>query len=546
MKRYGIGMDFGTLSARAVLVRLSDGEPLPYSCVCEYPSGVMTSLGGVALPWGYALQDPADYLTALETCLGGVIRQNGIDPEEVASIGIDFTTSTILPVDEEGTPLCRHPRFAQNPHAYVKLWKHHGGEKYVAEAEEAARRTGDDLLSYSGGRMSCELMLPKLIETAREAPEVYDAAALFMNTGDYVARVLTGNPCHSSAYASLKEYRKPNGAYPSKEYYAAVEPKLADLIGTKVPEEVNRVCDRIGTLCAEWSERTGLPRDVVVAAPIADAHAAFPVAGIEDGLLLLALGTSACACLISDKSIPVQGVLSQGVDIAAPDRTTYDAGISAMGDLFAGFVDNCVPSSYERAAQAEGMNLHAYLTSLAEKQAVGEHGLLALDWWNGSRSVLSDNRLSGIMVGMTLATRPEDIYRALMETCAFSLRRIVQMYEEHGIEIRRVVATGGISRKNPLMMQILANVLGKEIGVLTSEESTAIGSATYGAVACGYYATLEEASEHMRCPLAATYLPNKADAGAYDALYCEYLRLYDYFGRGENPIMKKLYRDPRG
>lgn len=542
MKQYGIGIDFGSLSARAVLVRLCDGTPLPESCVYEYSDGVMTSLDGKPLPKSYALQNPADYIRALEICLREVVQKNQIDPSEVASIGIDFTDATILPVDEDGTPLCFDPKWKHNPHAWVKLWKHHGGEQYVKEMEEAAAKVGDDLLTYSGGKLSCELTYPKILETLRQAPEVYEATDLFMHGGDFVARTLTGCPCHSSVYASLKEHRKPNGQYPSPDYFAALDPRMKDLIGTKISTTVHRICDPVGTLTPEWSERTGLPCDVVVAVPAVDAHAPFPIAGIEDGLLLLALGTSACACLLSEEGSPIEGVMSQGFDIAAPGKNSYDAGISAMGDLFAWFVDNCVPASYERAAHEAGMNLHGYLCSLAQQQAPGEHGLLALDWWNGSRSVLCDNRLSGLLLGMSLATKPEDIYRALMETCAYALRRVIEMYETGGASVKTVMATGGISKKNPLMMQICADVFGKEIRVLASDQPTAMGSAAYGAVACGYYSSIEEASAHMKGTVSAIYQPTVEGTQAYEELYREYLRLCDYFGRGENPVMKKLYR----
>lgn len=542
MKQYGIGMDFGSLSARAVLVRLCDGTPMPKSCVYEYPHGVITSLCGTPLPKSYALQDPSDYLSALEFCLSRVVEQNGVDSSEVASIGIDFTDATILPVDKFGIPLCQDPKFERNPHAWVKLWKHHGGEQYVEEMEEVARKVGDDLLSYSGGKISCELTYPKILETLRQAPEVYEATDLFMHAGDFVARNLTGCFCHSSTYASLKEHRKPNGLYPSPAYFAALDPRMEHLIGTKISEEITELCKPVGTLTPAWSARTGLPSDVVVATPVVDAHAPYPIAGIEDGLLLLALGTSACACLLTDMGAPIYGVMSQGFNIAVPNKNSYDAGISAMGDLFAWFVTNCVPSSYERAAAEAGMNIHGYLCALAQKQSPGQHGLLALDWWNGSRSVLCDNRLSGLLLGMSLSTKPEDIYRALMETCAYALRRVIEMYEAGGAKVKKIMATGGISKKNPLMMQICADVFGKEIRVLASDEPTALGSAAYGAVACGYYASLEEASAHMKGAVSATYKPTAEGAAAYEELYREYLRLCDYFGQGENPIMKKLYR----
>ncbi len=549
MKKYTLGLDFGTLSARGVLVDTENGETVAHESVFSYPHGVMTELCGKALPKTYALQHPDDYEAALKFILCDMVaaaKENGISPESIVGIGVDFTTCTVIPADENGIPLCKQEKFANNPHAYVKLWKHHGAEKYLTQINEAVAAAGGEMLDCSGGVMSSEFMIPKIYETYAEAPEVYAATKLFYNAGDYICSCLAGGAsCHSMAYASIKEhYDKSLGGYPSREFFKILGGEgLENVVEEKLNPHLNEVGERIGGLSHEWAERTGLPEGIAIAPALIDAQSSFGAAGLSDGSSLLVLGTSAVFAVNTSSNKKVKGVLSQGVGSAIPQMMTLESGLSAMGDLFAWFVDNCVPAHYMDAATERGMNIHAYLRMLAAPKRVGQSGLIALDWWNGNRSVIQNDRLSGMIVGLRLSTPPEDIYRALIESTAYGLRRIMENYEEQGVAVKNIVAAGGIAYKDEMLMQIFADVFAREIHVIASQQSASHGAAVYGATAAGLYDNVIDASAAMRCGILRTYSPSEENSRAYERLYCEYKKLYEYFG---NSTLTDTLADMRG
>ena len=540
MKKYSIGIDFGTLSARALIADVESGEILPAVYSFEYPHAVMTELGGKELPKNYALQHPRDYIDALDCLIPRLIKDNGVAPEQIVGIGIDFTACTFLPLGKDGAPLCFDPAFENDPHAYAKLWKHTGADKYAPRIEEIAADFGD-MLKITGGILSSEFMYPKLYETYVESPEVYKNTTKFINAGDFIASTLTGRHVRSLAYATIKEhYNNSNGTgFPPREFFERIDPGFADVLD-KLGREIDRVGDSAGSITPEWASRLGLSVGTQIAVPVIDAHGAFGAAGIEDGRVVAALGTSAVIAALSSEKKYVPGIHSHGYGATAPGLMTFEAGIRAMGDLYAWFVGNCVPAEYERRAKEAGLSIHAYLRSLAEKKQIGESGLIALDWWSGNRSVIPNDKLSGMIVGLTLSTRPEDIYRAIIESTVFELRRVCENYSAHGVKINSFIATGGIANKDPMLMQILSDVLGMEVGCLGSSEATALGSAVWGAVAAGCYPTLEEASAKMKLPITKTYYPDPARVAAYEKLYSRYVELYDYFAR-ENNVMEFLY-----
>ena len=545
-KRYAIGMDFGTLSARAVILDTETGKLLEKDSLYVYPHGILQKVGEKELPLEYALADPADYDEALAHVLREVVKVNGIDAGEVMGIGIDCTACSVLPVDRAGEPLCFDPVFADEPHAYVKLWKHHGAEKYMERIHREAKAFGESFPERSGTGITSEFYLPKVLETAEEAPAVFDAADRFMNLGDYLVRRLTGNSLHSSAYAAIKEGWDPEEGFPTDAYLSALNPRLCGFFEKKTDLPVAQAGSFAGRLTPEWAARTGLPRETAVAVPIIDAHGTFPLAGIEEGLALLSIGTSGGFCLNAEGTAkPIPGVMSCGKNALADGMMTYDAGLSTLGDLFDWFVTHQVPSSYEDEARARGMNVHALLSEKAETKRAGESGLLALGWWRGNRCTLADDRLSGLVLGLRTSTRPEDIYRALVESTAFGMRRIMENYTTNGLPVKRIVATGGIALKNPMLMQIYADVMKCEIGVIATSQSTAGGSAVYGAVAGGKYPDIFSASLANRAEIAKVYSPHAESAETYDALYGDYLRLCDYFGQGENDVMKRLHETRR-
>lgn len=538
MKTYTIGIDFGTLSGRCVLVDCCNGQEIA-EAVCEYAHGVMDESlpNGRKLPPLFALQHPADYLEVIRTIVPAVLQKARIAPEQVKGIGIDFTACTVLPVDEEGTPLCMRPEFADEPHAYVKLWKHHAAQPEADELNELAAKRKEPWLNTYGGRVSSEWALPKLLEILRNAPEIYAQTARFMEAADWLVSKLIGEEIHSLPFAGYKSLYH-NGAYPSNDFMTALDQGLDGVVGTKLSEKIVDFSAPAGTLCQEGADLTGLPVGTVVAAPQIDAHAAMPALQITDaGELMLIMGTSSCQIVNAGESKDVSGICGYVPDGVIPGLVSYEAGQSAVGDIFDWFVKNCVPAAYAQEADARNINLHTLLTEKAERLAIGETGLVALDWFNGNRSVLDDARLSGVILGLTLATKPEHIYRALLESTAYGTKMILDTL---AFPVHTIKVAGGIANKNALMMQIYADVLGIEIGVCQSTQAGALGSAIYGAVAAGVYPDFASAAKAMGAPVAKIYTPNPENQKAYEKLYAEYVTLHDYFGRGGNDVMHRL------
>lgn len=547
MGKYTIGIDFGTLSGRCVLIDSSDGSRKA-SSVCEYRHGVMDEAlpsGKKLPPGGFALQDPKDYVEVLKTTIREVIDKAGIQAEEIYAVGIDFTACTMLPVKEDGTPLCSLKRFENEPNAYVKLWKHHSAQCYADRINELAERREEPFLKRYGGKISSEWMFPKIMETFCEAPDVYDETDSFMEAADWIVMLLTGRMTRNTSSLGLKAIWNPTDGYPGEDFFEELEPGLKSVVTEKLKGGIITIGTCAGTVTAAAGRMTGLLEGTVVAAGHLDAAGASVGAGVvTPGKMLIMMGTSNCHELLTDKEVYVPGVCGYNDDCVIPGYIGYEAGQSCVGDHFDWLVKNFVPSSYEKEAERMGMDMHTYLSKKSSEKLPGETGLLALDWWNGNRSVLVDGDLTGLIVGMTLQTRPEEIYRALVEATAFGTRKIIENYEEHGINISEVIIAGGIARKNPFIMQVYADVLGKPVTIAGSGQNAALSSAIWAAYAAGTarggYDTLEEAVEHMADILDLEYQPDEEAKGAYDILYEEYEKLHDYFGRGINPVMKRL------
>ncbi|MBQ7328477.1 MAG: ribulokinase [Oscillospiraceae bacterium] len=541
MKKYTIGIDFGTLSGRCVVVDCENGRELA-EAVCEYSHAVLdTQLpNGRKLPAHYALQHPADYLQVLKTAVPEAVKKAGIAPEEVAGIGMDFTACTILPVDAQGTPLCLRPEYADEPHAYVKLWKHHAAQPEADEINALAEAREEKWLKNYGGKLSSEWMLPKVLEILRQAPKVYADTARFMEAADWVVSALVGEEIHSNSIAGYKALYF-EGDYPSNDFMTALDKGLDGIVGTKLSRKIGGFSAPAGKLCPKGAEMTGLPVGTPVAIPQIDAHAAMPALQITDpGEMMLIMGTSACLLVNAETGDPVEGISGCVKDGVIPGLYAYEAGQAAVGDIFDWFVKNQVPAAYQQEAESRGISIHALLTEKAEKLAVGESGLLALDWLNGNRSVLDDSALSGLILGMTLQTKPEEIYRAWLESTAFGAKMIMDTLAQSRVKVKRLKAAGGIAHKNALLMQIYADVLDCEICLCQSTQAGALGSAIYAAAAAGVYPDIPAAAAAMGSPVVKTYTPNRSNQKAYEKLYCEYVKLYDYFGRGGNDVMKRL------
>jgi len=541
MANYVIGIDFGTLSARALLIDLENGDETAVS-EFVYPHAVLPLdwFPGIKLDKSFALQHPQDYLDALHHTIHDLLAQSKISPEKILGIGIDFTSSTCFPVLEDGTPLCFLPEFKNEPHAYSKLWKHHGANLEASEMNAIAIERNEPWLPNFGGRVSSELMIPKIFETLRKAPNVYHTAARFIEAADWLTWMLTGTEVHSSSMAGLKSFWIKGIGYPDNDFFTSADPAMDGIVGTKLSENMLPVSSLAGRVNDFGSKLTGLALGTAVSIPAIDAIAGIPGAGMVDvNKLMIVVGTSCCHYVMSKESHPVEGIQGFGADLAIPGYIAYEAAQCAVGDNFAWFVDNCVPEKYALEARAEGKSIFSLLDEKASKLEVGESGLIALDWWNGNRCPYADFDLSGMMIGMTLKTKPEEMYRAILEASTFGTKWIVDMFEESGVQIDEVLATGGIVRKNPFLMQMYSDVLGKEIHICKTSQAGAKGSAIYASVACGYFASVPESAAVIADSSDITYYPNPENTKKYEKLYREYRDLCAYFS-SENNVMKRL------
>ncbi|HSK24565.1 MAG TPA: ribulokinase [Egicoccus sp.] len=537
-----IGVDYGTLSGRAVVVRVSDGEELG-SAVHEYPHAVMDerlSAGdGRELPPDWALQAPGDYVDVLKHAVPEAVRAAGVDPDDVIGIGTDFTACTMVPTTADGTPLSELEQFADRPHAYVKLWKHHAAQGQADRITELAHRRGEPWIDRYGGAISSEWEFAKGLQVLEEDPEVYAAIDHWVEAADWIIWQLTGSYVRNACTAGYKGIYQ-DGAYPSNEFLAELNPGFADFAETKLAHEIGQLGRPAGRLSARAAAWTGLPEGIAVAVGNVDAHVTAAAANaVEPGQMVAIMGTSTCHVMNGDTlaSVPgICGVVDGGILEGA---WGYEAGQSGVGDIFAWYVDNQVPASYAALADERGVSLHDLLTELAAAQPVGAHGLVALDWHSGNRSVLVDHELSGLVVGLTLTTKPEDVYRALFEATAFGTRTIVEAFADSGVPVTELIVAGGLL-KNRFLMQMYADVTRLPLSTIVSEQGPALGSAIHAAVAAGAYPGVREAARAMGRRVVAAYTPDEDAALGYDALYAEYRRLHDYFGRGDNDVMRRL------
>ena len=542
MARYVIGIDFGTLSGRASLVDAADGRTLA-SSVYDYPHGVMDSVlpDGTRLAPDWALQHPQDYLDVLDHTIPEILRMSGVRGEEIVGIALDVTSSTVMPVKGDGTPLCFLEEFSGKAHAYVKLWKHHAAQNKADEMTRVALERGEAWLDAYGGKVSSEWSFPKLWQVLDEAPEVYAAMDAWVEAADWIVWQLCGQWTQNSCSAGYKCFHRKGEGFPDEAYFAALDERLRCVVKEKLGAPVLPVASRAGGLTQEMAARFGLMPGTAVAVGNVDAHVCVLAAGItQPDKLLAIIGTSTCHMALSKTRHDVPGICGIVEDGILPGCWGYESGQSCVGDHFAWMTKNFVPQAYAQEAAARGISVHQYLTQLAAGLTPGESGLIALDWWNGNRSILADGDLTGLLIGMTLQTKPEEIYRALIEATAYGMRTVTENYTAHGVKIDEIYAMGGISQKNPMAMQIYADVLGMPVRVVGCEQGGALGSAIFAAVAAGLYATVEEAIAAMAAPVARVYEPIEEHVRVYNMLFEEYARLHDYFGRGGSDAMKRL------
>ncbi|MEV6641842.1 ribulokinase [Amycolatopsis sp. NPDC051371] len=524
-----VGVDFGTLSGRAVVVRVRDGAELG-SAVFEYPHGVLDEtlpVTGRALPPEWALQVPADYVGVLRNAVPAALRDAGADPADVVGIGTDFTACTMVPTTADGTPLCELPEFEGNPHAYVKLWKHHAAQPQAVRINDLARARGEKWLPRYGGLISSEWEFAKALEVFEEAPDVYAAMRHWVEAADWIVWQLAGVYVRNACTAGYKGILQ-DGEYPSRDFLHELSPGFESFVADKLEHPLGQLGARAGSLSAEAAAWTGLPEGIAVAVGNVDAHVTAPAAqAVEPGQMVAIMGTSTCHVMNGAELREVPGMCGVVDGGIVTGLWGYEAGQSGVGDIFGWFAEHFAHEGHDQ------------LTRLAAQQEIGEHGLVALDWHSGNRSVLVDHELSGVIVGQTLATRAEDVYRALLEATAFGTRKIVETFGEAGVPVTELIIAGGLV-KNALLMQIYADVTNLPLSVIGSDQGPALGSAIHAAVAAGAHPDIRVAAAAMGSVQRAVYQPVPAHVTAYDELYAEYTTLHDYFGRGANDVMHRL------
>ena len=540
-----VGIDFGTLSARAVVVSAEDGTVLG-SASHAYRSGVIERAlpaTGAPLPASWALQDPQDWLDALAAAVPAAVADAGVDSATIVGIGTDFTASTPLPTTQEGMPLCRLSQFVDRPHAYPKLWKHHAAQPQAERVTSVAATRGEPWLARYGGRISSEWQFAKALQVLEEDREIYQTAGRWIEAADWIVWQLCGHETRNVCTAGYKGLYQ-DGSYPSASYLQELDPDFVDVVPRLLEWPLSPLGGRAGDLTREAARTLGLPEGIAVSIGNVDAHVTAPAArAVDPGHMLAVMGTSTCLVMNGERLAEVPGMCGVVEGGITAGLLGYEAGQSGVGDVFAWVVDRLLPAAYRDAAAARGLDPHDHLSALARQQAPGDHGLVALDWLSGNRSVLVDHELSGAIVGLTLDTRPEDIYRALVEATAFGARTIVETFDAAGVPVRELTVAGGLVR-NPFVMQVYADVLRRPLHVVESDQAPAVGSAIHAAVAAGCHADVPAAAAAMGRARRDGFLPDSGSSDRYDELYDHYTTLHDRFGR-RSPMMHQL-RKPTG
>jgi len=542
---YALGVDFGTESGRALLLDLRSGAEVAVSEVAyahgvidrELPLQAGRSEDG-ELPPDWALQHSDDWLAVLDQAIPAVLEQAPEAREAVVGLGVDFTSCTVLPVAADGLPLFKQERWRSRRHAWPKLWKHHAAQPVADRLNEVAAERGEAFLSRYGGRISSEWYFPKLIELWLEDRELYDACDGFIEATDWIVWQLTGNEVRQSCTAGYKAMWAPEEGLPPVAYFQDAYPgfeRPAEKLGTRFAP----LGTRAGTLRPQLAQRYGLPESVAVAVGNVDSFVSVPGAGVQSpGTFVMVVGTSICDLVVDPREVRMPGITGVVRDGILPGLYGYEAGQAAVGDMLAWFVRTLAPpgaehADFERAAAAIGP---------------GASGLVALDWWNGNRSILADADLGGALFGLTLQSTREQIYRALLESIAFGSRRIVENFEEHGLKLNEIVACGGIAEKSQLTMQLLADTSGLRVSVPDSTQIPARGSALFGAVAAGAFPDIGSAIAATRPGIARSYAPDADARAIYDRVYAIYRSLYELLGRSDVELLhglKRIYTERR-
>jgi L-ribulokinase len=530
-----IGIDYGTLSGRVLVLDLESGAELAGVDI-PYAHGAIEDRlpdSDEPLDPDWALQHPLDYRDVVERGIPEALARAGVEPRRVIGLGVDFTSCTVLPTSQDGTPLCVQEQWRRHPHAWPKLWKHHAAQSHADRLTELAQERDESFLARYGGRISSEWYFPKLLQIYEEDREVYDAADRFIEATDWIVWQLTGAERRCSCAVSYKALWSPDAGLPSAAYFDAVSNGFSGS-AAKLGSDFAPLGTCAGTLRSDLAERLGLRSDVAVAVGNVDSFVSVPGAGVErPGTFVTVVGTSICDMVVHPEEILLPGITGVVRDGILPGLYGYESGQPAVGDMLSWYVGNVLGAE-------GGVRNDRYdaLEAAAGELAAGATGLVALNWWNGNRSILADADLSGVIAGLTLSTTSAEIYRALLESIAFAARRIIDNFTDNGLTIDQLVACGGIAEKSPVLMQLFADISGRPVHVPGSNQIPARGAAMFGAVAAGRsglrsggFADIAAAVERLRPEIAHSYMPDASSAGVYDRVYEIYRGLHDTLGK---------------
>ncbi|WP_040979293.1 ribulokinase [Oceanobacillus jeddahense] len=537
---YSIGVDFGTGSGRVMIVDTNNGDILAMS-VIDYRSGTIEqNLNGNPIPSSFALQDATDYIDVLKRGVPEALKEANINPNEIIGLGIDFTASTVVFADKDFTPLNEKEENKNNPHAYTKLWKHHGAEEEAKYIFNTAVKDKDRWLGYYGFNVSSEWLIPKLLEVKNHAPDMLEQATYIMEAGDWVISNLINENVRSNCGRGFKTFWNEDEGF-FYDFYEKLDSELPDIVQDKLEGRLVKIGEQAGVLTDAFSEMLGLPEKLPVAPAIIDAHSGLlGIGSKKKNQLTMVMGTSTCHIMLHEKHVKIPGISGSVKDSIIPGLYAYEAGQSAVGDLF-GYAVKQSPKEYTEEAEERGISIYELLEEKASQKEVGESGLVALDWHNGNRSVLSDSNLSGLLIGLTLHTKPEDIYRAYMEATAFGTKIIMASYEDWGMEVDDVFASGGLPQKSDLLIQIYADVLNRPITVSASDYASGVGAAILGAVAGDAHEDMDTTISKMKQPFLKTVEPIPENVEKYEKLFKIYNKLHDEFGfKHSYHVMKEL------
>ncbi len=541
--KYSIGIDYGTQSARAELINVLNGHVEDIVEVM-YPHGVMTEEipTGKKLGQDWALQDGEDYYQMLLSAVRKLLSDTDISPEDIIGIGVDTTACTMIPIGSNLEPLSSDEKYRDRPNAYVKLWKHHAAQKYADILNMVAEEREESFLKRYGGKISSEWTVPKVMQIVYEDPDLYDATYSFCDIADWLNYKMTGILAKNNVMAGFKSMLLEDG-YPSDDFFSALHPKLAGFITNKLKGEVLHIGGTVGYVSEEFSNASGLMRTTAVAVSQTDAGAVPIALGMgKEGQMIMSIGTSTCHFLLGKTLRDVPGICGSIFDGAVPGFYAYEAGQASVGDAFSWFIKNFVGTELRKEAEEKGKSIYSLLAEKASRHRPGSTGLVAIDWFNGNRSTLVNVDLSGVIMGMKLDTKVEDVYRAILESTAFGTKKIIDNFRAHGVPVTELYACGGIPKKDPFMMQMYADICNCRINVSGESLAAAYGSAVLGAVAAGSkgggFDTVAAAEAKLALKDFTVYVPKEENVKSYEKLYEVYSSAYDYFGAMDGLLMK--------